>query len=364
MLGSLETMKVLLAGKGEWQNFMEGLSPFGYEFRCCSSAEDIGEALQEEPRAAFVVIGEDADWRSWLRSFRTASDDGAVPIVARMPIESLEACLAALDAGMDDVLLSEAAPGAAHIRIRSLLKTGGNLKRLLALQRAREELTHIIVHDLKSPLTLIMVELGMLERWWAKGLTEKFLTSLTRLNQKCEELARNIHAVVDAGKLEKGKLPLEPGNTRVQTLLKETLTQFGPKARARNVQVETESYGPDGVAVLDGELSMRALVTLLEVALRLTRDGGRMIVRTTSDDLRARIVINGGDRPLPPELLGCFFDSFAYLERRPLGLNAITGLGLHFCQMLFEAQGGVLEVHNRGDSGFCFEIELPMASRE
>jgi two-component system, sensor histidine kinase and response regulator len=359
MLGILP-MKILLAGRSEWTEFMEGLYPFGYEFRCCPSPGDVRAALRQEPEASLIVIGESADRESRLE-FSRAGMEGAVPIVARMPLDSLDECLAALDAGLDDVFHGDADPAALHLRILSLLKARGRLKELQELQRAREELTHIVVHDLKSPLTLIMIELGMLERWWAKGMTEKFLASLTRLNQKCGELARQVHEVVDAGKLEKGRLPLNPGRTSVDAILRQALAHFGPKAQARGVQVETELEDFQGVAVLDAELSTRALVTLLEVVLRLTPDNGRMVLRGIAEEERARVVLGGGERALAPELRDRFFDAFAYLERRPLGLNAITGLGLHFCQLLFDAQGGSLAIRNRGDSGFFFEIELPLA---
>jgi K+-sensing histidine kinase KdpD len=356
-------VKVLLAGKAEWEDLRSGLSPFGYEFVCFSTEEAVRDGLKD-PAVDLVLIGEreTPNWERWCRTIRDEFLDETVPIVGRIPRGALEEGISALEEGLDDVLFVEADPGAVHSRIKSLLKARVRLKRLQDLQRAREELTQIVVHDLKSPLTLIMVELGMLERWWAKGVTERFLRSLTRLNQKCEELAGHVHAVVDAGKLEQGKLAVNPSRMSIQILVRDALSQFGPKAEARGVRVDMELDGPDGFASLDPDLSLRAFATLLEVTLRLTTEGGRIVATTTVQDGRVRIGIAGGDRPLPPEVLDRFFDPFAYLERRPLGLNAIAGLGLHFAQMLFDSHGGAVKVRNSGEEGFLFEVLLPLVS--
>jgi len=229
-------------------------------------------------------------------------------------------------------------------------------RQVIELEALRDSLTHMIVHDLRTPLTSIIgsletVEMTGYERETAEAVVPLALTS-------SQELLEMVNTLLDINKMESGALELNLADVdfgriardaaeRVQGLL----TEYGHELET-DLQVE-------GPLRADPELLRRILVNLLGNAIKFTQPGGRirLAARTSEAGLGFSVEDNGPG--IPPEDRARIFEKFGQAQTRAEGRKHSTGLGLAFCRMAAEAHGGHVRVDSEIGKGSTFHVFLP-----
>lgn len=250
---------------------------------------------------------------------------------------------------------------AAHLKLRrlqldlatrnhELQQSNAELRRL---QELRDNLTQMIVHDLRSPLTAVFGTYELLKDD-ADNLSKESRTMLEFSRRAMDEILSMINSLLDVSKIEAGELQLNRSDCDLVALAREAANVLAGARGDRQVLIEPENE-PLPLSV-DRDLIFRVLQNLLGNAIKFTRANGEIRMRLARHDGWARISVVDNGPGIPPEYHQRIFEKFGQVRtHQRMG----TGLGLTFCRLAVEAHGGAIGVDSEVGKGSTFWFELP-----
>jgi signal transduction histidine kinase len=246
------------------------------------------------------------------------------------------------------------------LELRFTAELQESYRRLQELETLRDDLTRMIIHDLRTPLTSVITGIETIAVIGDLNEGQREMMSIA-LNGG-ETLLGMINDLLDVEKLESGSMPLEYTVLSVSELVASAVSQVASLAQSKPLTL-VQQIAPDLPPLRGDEDKLRrTLVNLLGNAIKFTPSGGTVtITARQSEDEQAMVfsVCDTGEG-IPPEAFGRIFEKFGQVESRQGGRTMSTGLGLTFCKLAVEAHGGEIGVESvPGDgSTFCFTIPL------
>lgn len=231
------------------------------------------------------------------------------------------------------------------------------------LARLREEMTHLLIHDLRSPLTVMQGSLGLIERLLRQENYGELPRLLAMAQHGNEQLLDMINQLLDISRLESAQISLRLEPIAVSDLLQRVAERFAPLAQATglDLQVEVEPDLPPLQA--DVALIGRVLSNLVDNAIKFTPNGGqvRLWARRASPDSPAGILLGVRDTGpgIPAEYQGQLFKKFLQIQSQASRRRG-TGLGLYFCRLVANSHGGQIWVESQAGQGSNFILRLPL----
>ena len=226
---------------------------------------------------------------------------------------------------------------------------------LRRLGKLRDDLTHMVIHDLRNPLSVIFSFLDLMESRESKNLSASTMEFASLARISAEELRSMISSILDVSKMESGEMSLQRGACELDTLIRTVLATTQPLPGNRTVTLEA-TEAPVTV-ITDCGLIHRVLQNLLSNALRYTPSGGdvRMCVTPALGEVRVSVRDDGPG--IAPEFHRRIFEKFGQVEDQDNRTG--TGLGLTFCKLAVEALGGHIGVESEVGKGSTFWFTLP-----
>jgi signal transduction histidine kinase len=233
------------------------------------------------------------------------------------------------------------------IRVRGAIER----RRLLQeVQDLRASFTSMLVHDLRSPLTVITAYLDMLHQPAVGPLSEAQQRYLGKMEQAVSQMLRLIGEILDLSKLEAGKLSVSPEPMDLAGTVTEAAERFKPGASHRRVTLERVSADPSR---LD-----QVLMNLLSNALKFTPEGGTIRVEVAETGDEVEVAVHDSGPGIPPEEQALLFEKFSQTSSGK-SVQGGSGLGLVICRHLVEAHGGRIWVESEPGRGTRFAFRLP-----
>lgn len=230
----------------------------------------------------------------------------------------------------------------------------------------RDSLTHMIVHDLRNPLMVIMANLELVERAIRdpEHATHPPSHFLARAEIAGERMAKMIDDLLDVGKFESGELRLAPGPLSISKLLAEKGDLYRPEAEKEGKTIVVHAASELPVIIADLNLIERVMDNLVGNALKYTEKGSQIELSAVHTERNLIVCVRDNGQGIPPEYLNRIFDKFAQVvDANGAPLRKGTGLGLAFCRSAVKAHGGKIwaeSVVGRG-SAFYFTLPLPQS---
>ncbi len=331
------------------------------------------ETREESPVALIVeqmLLNNQAklDLIELLRKRKTLKD---VPLIILGPNKaSLQA--AALTSGADAYFALPTQPGVIlaglsrlldrHEMETALRETLVHLRQIeqqfKEAERVKDDLIHMLVHDLKSPIASVM---GLLDHslelldQQAEASTAAELLSLARVEaQHLLHLAANI---LDVRRMTEGHMPYKP--TRIEDLTvvaKQALQDVSGTPRERNfsflIRPEAE------VVFADPDLLRRILANLFANAIKHTRRNGYIDFRAVKQEDVFLLSVRDDGEGIPEQDQKRIFNAFEQ-SRHTVHDRFDTGMGLTFCKLAVEKHGGSIWVESKLGRGSTFYFTLP-----
>jgi two-component system sensor histidine kinase/response regulator len=244
----------------------------------------------------------------------------------------------------------------AHLTIhrlqRDLERQNDELRRLESL---RDSLTHMIVHDLRSPLTSILGYLGLLES--GTDLTTDTVQTYSReAGYGVSAMLGLINSLLDVNALEAGQMRLQKEVSDLREVATRALKPLEGLTVGRDVSVRVPEEAVQ--TLCDPQIIERVIMNLLGNALKFTPRAGSVVIEVMRAGDRSRVEIRDTGRGIPPEYLERVFDKFQQVEARKERKMYSTGLGLTFCKLAVEAHQGRIGVDSTVGAGSTFWFEL------
>jgi signal transduction histidine kinase len=219
--------------------------------------------------------------------------------------------------------------------------------RLKRAEQARETMTHMLVHDLKGPISNVSMLLDVLE----DDAHPDDRALLTQGKKRCAALLEMIADLLLMARLEQETPALQRAFISLDTLFADACAEVQHIATQRGARIEV-SASTDQIEV-DVRLIRRALVNLMLNALKHGAPPVRVSGRV--DAGVAILTVEDDGAGVPPELQATIFERFQQGE----GVKGGAGLGLAFVRLAARAHGGDAQVE-----GARFTLTIPVESME
>jgi signal transduction histidine kinase len=300
-----------------------------------------------------------------LDGFEVLERLGKDPRVREIPVlvltasaESSGAMERALRAGAVDYLTKPISPGRVAARVRGAIE---RRRLVVEMQRLRGTFTSMLVHDLRSPLTIITGYLQLLEGA-GDSLPPKHRRYLGSIREACTGMIALIGDILDVSRLEEGKLSLEREPVDLVEIGGEIVERLGPVAVQHSVVIDFGPAEPTLTVLADPRRLDQVLMNLLGNALKFTPPGGRIGVTVGRDGDAVQVSVSDSGPGIPPDEMSLLFEKYSQTSAARSARGPGSGLGLVICRYLVEAHGGRIWAESEPGRGSRFVFRLPTAS--
>ncbi len=227
-----------------------------------------------------------------------------------------------------------------------------------AVEQMRDELVRTLVHDLKNPLTSMLASMDLLEAGLTGTERRPMAEALRIARRGGTKLRSLVDAILDVARLEQGSVPLALAPVDLRSSVEEAFELQRPLAEARRLRLVNEVYAELPPALADRDLLSRILQNLLGNAIGFSPAEGTVRVGAALDGPGALRVTVADEGPgIAPESRDRVFERFVTGR----GAASGSGLGLTFCRLAVEAQGGRIRVESAPSGGALLAFTLPIA---
>ncbi|GAB4277380.1 MAG: hypothetical protein Kow0080_28320 [Candidatus Promineifilaceae bacterium] len=231
------------------------------------------------------------------------------------------------------------------------------------LAERRTDLTRMIVHDLRNPLTTITSTIQLALRQMAAS-PEDAAALLAHARATTTDMLDMVDSLMDITRMETGNMIVDAEAMHLRPLVEQVLARLRPYAQQQQIALQLQAPPQLPPVWADEELVRRILVNLLDNALKFTPKNGQITVilqsapPETNGETGIRCTVADSGPGIPPESRPYVFDRYM---RTNIGGAQVrgTGLGLTFCKLAVEAQNGRIWVEDNPTGGSQFVFILP-----
>lgn len=235
-------------------------------------------------------------------------------------------------------------------------------------EKLRQDLANMIVHDLRAPLTNMMVSIDLLLKQISGPLTAAQQRIIQIAGDSSQQMLDLVNALLDIRRLEQRQLEIRRQPVELFELVEGVFERLARVAEDRRVQLVNTTASVPPMSV-DLDLVRRVLQNLIDNATKFSPRGSRVEVRgcaASIDELPVGhtdgrwllVEITDQGQGVPESYRSVIFELFG---QAPQGRGQGTGLGLAFCKLAVAAHGGMIWVDDALDGGAVFRFTVPLA---
>ena len=228
------------------------------------------------------------------------------------------------------------------------------------VEQLKSDFISTVSHELRTPLTSIKGATALLMEQIGDSGTTGELLDMVRNNS--ERLLRLINDLLDATKIEAGKLTIRKRACEPKPLLERSTASMTGYAEQYGVSVRADIALGLAPIVADPDRVEQILSNLLSNAVKFSHRGDEVVVRARAEGDVLRVDVADTGVGIAENDLPRLFEKFAQLDHGRRSVPG-TGLGLVITKGLVEAHGGAMSVSSRLGEGSTFAFTLPFAKR-
>lgn len=230
-----------------------------------------------------------------------------------------------------------------------------------SLLRMKRNVLAILSHDLRNPITGVLLGAEMIKRElsFQKIDHSRFTDHVDTIQAMSHTQLERINNTLTLVQSESGNLSVNPTLITPQCLLRQVFLETRLQAEEKGIQLKVDiESAPTTEILLDIAKTSQVITNLISNGIKFTPSGGELTVLAaiTDDEVIFRVRDNGVgmDEATHKDL----FKPFSRAQRAGTAKETGTGLGLWICKTFVEAQGGEITVESTVGQGSCFTIIL------
>lgn len=258
------------------------------------------------------------------------------------------------DAELLSILSGQA--GVALTNARLFAEVQHAYEELKQVDHMKKEFINIAAHELRTPLAILMGYASIL----AEETTGETRQRLEIVIRNAVRLRSLIDDMLNLRYLESGEIAFHPESFHVRDILEEVLTDLGPLAREKPLELVVDIPGDLPQVVSDRQKAQVVLANLLSNAIKFTPAGGKVTLRARTQNAELQVEVEDTGIGIPAEALPHIFDPFYQAEDSLTREHGGIGLGLTIAQEMIRRCGGVIGVESSPGKGSRFFFTLPL----
>ena len=342
----------------------------GHSVTTASSGRDALAAMSVTAYDAVLldIMMPDMDGYEVLQHIKSDERLQHIPVIMISALSEVQTVVRCIDAGAEDYLAKPFDPVLLRARVGASLEKKRardreaalyaqlqeNYKRLQELEKLRDDMRNMIVHDLRTPLTAVIVGVEMLEKHGALNDSQREMMTIATEGGKT--LLGMINDLLDVEKMESGADTLHYEELSAATLISGALAQVASLAEIQGTALVTDIAAGLPRFAGDANKLSRTIVNLVANAIKFT-GAGTVTISVTQQTDSLRFAVRDTGPGIPAEAFGRIFEKFGQLDA---GNKVGTGLGLAFCKLAVEAHGGNISVESTPGAGSTFSLTIPL----
>ena len=333
------------------------------------------DALAEQPFDLVLldIMMPEMDGYEVLSRIKNNPQTQRLPVIMISALDEMDSVVRCIEMGAADYLPKPFNPTLLRARVGASLREkrardrelrytaelAESYRKLQELERLRDDLTYMIVHDLRTPLTSLLSGLQ----------TVPLVGDLNEIQTEMVEIAVDggqtllgmINDLLDVEKMEQESVPLEMTPLTAGGLIERATAQVTLLAQASGLTLAQQA--PLDLPPFSGDEDKlrRTIVNLLGNAIKFTPVGGTVTAAAALGEGVVLFSVRDTGEGIPPEAFERIFEKFGQVENRKAGRKMSTGLGLTFCKLAVEAHGGRIWVESLPGQGSAFFFTIPRA---
>jgi signal transduction histidine kinase len=181
--------------------------------------------------------------------------------------------------------------------------------KLLGLEKTRDSLVHMVVHDLRSPLTGIYAFLELIKESATGQLPAKLRGYIDDALKSARQMTGIVSDMLDTSRMEAGELKLSPEDCDLAGVVEESVAGLAALAGNRRIVFAPREKQP--LIRADRDIVLRVIQNLLANALKFAPDAGVIRIAVVCAAGMARVSIHDDGPGIPPEYKKKIFEKFA-----------------------------------------------------
>lgn len=229
---------------------------------------------------------------------------------------------------------------------------------LRQLERTKEEFVAMVSHDLRTPLTSIMLTAEQ----WAEGVygkpSEKGLITAQRTCANAKRLINLVNTLLDLEKMENEKLRLSLSEIAAGTILEQAGESVRAIAEQNNLKLDIQPC--DTLLLVDAERIIEVLVNFLSNAIKFSPQGTTITISAKAQG-NEDVLFSVSDQGRGISAADCqkIFNRFYQIQADDGKQKRGFGLGLAICKKIIEEHGGKIGVTSEEGKGSSFWFTIP-----
>lgn len=309
------------------------------------------------------------------RLLRGRYETRLLPVIMITALNSLEDKVRALEIGADDFLSKPINKTELLAKVRSILRVKSlqdeverqrialeqTNRELLTMQQFKESMTQMVVHDLKNPLAGIMGNVQLMQLQSKQMTPERQEELLARTFESVQQMTRLILNILEVGKLEEQKMPLQLKPISFYDVVVDNLNDTKSICARDGIRIDNRVEPGLRQVEADPELLGRIVANLLNNAIKHTPEGGLVTVAAEIEGPDLVFSVSDTGEGIPEDLQPHVFKKFVggrgeYAHRR---LHD-SGLGLTFCRLAVQHHRGRIWLQSHSGEGTTVCVALPL----
>ncbi len=253
-----------------------------------------------------------------------------------------------IEAGANDYLTKPIDRRDVLLRVRNAVhakhlfdKVQSDLAKLRELDILQDNLTHMIVHDMRSPLMVVAWSYDLILKE-PPPLSPKQLEYITMGQHCCTELVEMVRSLLDVSRLEAGQMPLNRTPCNLRDIAEKAVESVALLSLKKKLSVTIT--GIPIVISADSDILHRIFVNLLGNAIKYSPDDSTITIDIRSTGQTVRTTMTDQGPGIPQDFQKKIFEKFGQVNSHQEGQVHSSGLGLTFCKLAVEAHGGSIGV--------------------
>lgn len=290
-----------------------------------------------------------------------------IPVIFVTALNDTSARVKAIEAGGDDFLTKPHNRLVLGARVRSLLKLKAvtdaleeSYRKLRELEKVREDLLKMMVHDLKTPLASVVATLEMVGDGDLGPVNEAQRRMMADAGVKTQDLVGLIDDLLEVARIEEVNLELELSALEPSQFFEKVVAEWTVRLRQEKTVVEIAVAPETPVVQADATVMRRVFSNLIQNALVHSTNPIHLELRAKLGEEEGVLFSVVDDGPgIPEEYHEIIFHKFRQVKSAHLPRVRSSGLGLAFCKLAVNAHGGRIWVRSREGQGSTFHVWLP-----
>jgi signal transduction histidine kinase len=185
--------------------------------------------------------------------------------------------------------------------------------------------------------------------------------SVDNIERQLNKMHRIISGILDLERVRMGSKLTE--HCQIQTILEEAVDELADFAKDHRISLRLDVSPKVADFLGDTAQFKRAMVNLIENAIKFNSAGGEVLIQAKNEANRLRIVVSDDGIGIPEELQGKIFERFFRGHQKGAEHISGSGLGLSLVKAVVESHNGQITLRSKANVGTSFYITVPTVPR-